>query len=135
MFSKTIALAATLRLLLGTANAAPTASAQVETSGFIAAGPGSSTFWMSNIQRQGAVAFGNDTSYKVFRNVQTDCGAKGDGSTDDTAALNACISMGDRCGLGCDSTTVTPALLFFPAGTYSKYSCGSRNAKTHTNML
>ena len=36
----------------------------------------SSTYWIANIQRQGTVAFGNDTSYKIFRNVM-DYGARG----------------------------------------------------------
>ena len=48
-----------------------------------------------------------------------DFGAKGDGSTDDTAAINSAITAGSRCGQGCDSTTVTPAIVYFPAGTYS----------------
>jgi glucan 1,3-beta-glucosidase len=42
----------------------------------------------------------------------------GDGSTDDTAAINSAISSGNRCGNGCDSSTVTPAIVYFPAGTY-----------------
>jgi glucan 1,3-beta-glucosidase len=95
----------------------------------------SSGFWMANIQRQGTVAFGNSSSYQIFRNVQ-DFGAKGmttepehlwvifvltflgDGSTDDTDAINSAISSSDRCGLGCDSTTTTPAIVYFPPGTY-----------------
>ena len=77
-----------------------------------------SSYWLSSIQRQGTVGFGNDTSYKIFRNVMTDFGAKGDGVTDDTAAINSAISSGNRCGLGCDSSTVTPALVYFPPGTY-----------------
>lgn len=36
----------------------------------------SSGFWMANIQRQGTVAFGNSSSYQIFRNVH-DFGAKG----------------------------------------------------------
>lgn len=42
----------------------------------------------------------------------------GDGSTDDTAAINKAISSGKRCGKGCDSSTTTPALVYFPPGTY-----------------
>jgi glucan 1,3-beta-glucosidase len=42
----------------------------------------------------------------------------GDGSTDDTAAINSAISSSDRCGLGCDSSTTTPAIVYFPPGTY-----------------
>lgn len=76
-----------------------------------------STWWLSTIKRQGTVAFGSQTSYKVFRNVK-DYGAKGDGSTDDTVAINSAITDGNRCGLGCDSSTTTPALVYFPPGTY-----------------
>jgi glucan 1,3-beta-glucosidase len=74
-------------------------------------------YWLASIQRQGAVAFGNSSSYKVYRNVK-DYGAKGDGSTDDTAAINQAVSDGSRCGFGCDSSTVVPALVYFPPGTY-----------------
>ena len=42
----------------------------------------------------------------------------GDGVTDDTAAIQAAIAAGGRCGQGCASTTTTPALVYFPAGTY-----------------
>lgn len=38
--------------------------------------------------------------------------------TDDTAAINAAISGGGRCGEGCSSSTTTPAVVYFPAGTY-----------------
>ncbi|KAE8311298.1 pectate lyase superfamily protein-domain-containing protein [Aspergillus transmontanensis] len=76
-----------------------------------------SEYWVGTIKRQGAVAFGNGTDYQVYRNVK-DFGAKGDGSTDDTAAINQAISSGNRCGKGCDSSTVTPALVYFPPGTY-----------------
>lgn len=38
--------------------------------------------------------------------------------TDDTAAINRAIQDGGRCGQGCDSSTITPAVVFFPAGTY-----------------
>ncbi|KAI9645864.1 hypothetical protein NHQ30_005300 [Ciborinia camelliae] len=77
----------------------------------------SSSYWLSTIQRQGTVAFG-DASYQIFRNVKN-YGAVGDGVTDDTAAINAAISAGNRCGKGCDSSTVTPALVYFPPGTYA----------------
>jgi glucan 1,3-beta-glucosidase len=42
----------------------------------------------------------------------------GDGVTDDTAAINAAILSGGRCGQGCASSTTTPAVIYFPAGTY-----------------
>lgn len=38
--------------------------------------------------------------------------------TDDTAAINMAISSGNRCGRGCDSTTTTPAIVYFPPGRY-----------------
>lgn len=76
-----------------------------------------SSYWLSTIQRQGAVPFGNSTDYKVFRNV-VEYGAKGDGMTDDTEAINRAISDGNRCGEGCSSSTTTPALVYFPPGTY-----------------
>ncbi|KAH9206003.1 hypothetical protein DL95DRAFT_416922 [Leptodontidium sp. 2 PMI_412] len=41
-------------------------------------------FWMETISRSGTQPYGGDGSYKVFRNVKTDFGAKGDGMTDDT---------------------------------------------------
>lgn len=73
-----------------------------------------SSYWVETIERKGTVAFGN-ADFKIFRNVK-DYGATGDGSTDDTDAINQAISDGNRCGKGCDSTTVTPALVYFPAG-------------------
>jgi len=75
-----------------------------------------SNYWVNNIARQGTSPWG-PSGYQVFRNVQA-FGAKGDGVTDDTAAINAAISSGSRCGQGCDSSTVTPALVYFPPGTY-----------------
>ncbi|KAG5947190.1 hypothetical protein E4U60_003349 [Claviceps pazoutovae] len=75
-----------------------------------------SNWWMSNIPRQGQVAFGA-ANYKVYRNVK-DYGAKGDGSTDDTVAINNAITGMQRCGKGCDSSTITPAIVYFPPGTY-----------------
>ncbi|KAI5795641.1 pectate lyase superfamily protein-domain-containing protein [Geopyxis carbonaria] len=75
-------------------------------------------FWLEGVEHQGISAFNpNPAEYKVFRNVK-DYGAKGDGSTDDTEAINSAIQEGSRCGKGCDSSTITPALVYFPAGTY-----------------
>ncbi|TVY67484.1 Glucan 1,3-beta-glucosidase [Lachnellula suecica] len=84
----------------------------------------SSSWWFASISRQGTVPFGT-AGYKVFRNVM-DYGAKGtqitpthrDGSSDDTVAINAAITDGSRCGQGCDSSTTTPAIIYFPPGTY-----------------
>lgn len=38
--------------------------------------------------------------------------------TDDTAAINKAVSDGQRCGQGCGSATISPALVYFPPGTY-----------------
>ncbi|KAK2747757.1 hypothetical protein FQN57_001787 [Myotisia sp. PD_48] len=77
-----------------------------------------SSYWVSSIKRQGAPAFrAGGGEYQIYRNVK-DFGAKGDGTTDDTEAINRAISTGNRCGKGCDSSTVTPALVYIPPGTY-----------------
>ncbi|KAL1876708.1 hypothetical protein Plec18167_005116 [Paecilomyces lecythidis] len=101
-----------IMLLLGLpaflVDAAPTPQASSSAS--------TSEFWVSSIKRQGTTPFGQ-SGYQVFRNVK-DFGAKGDGSSDDTDAINEAISSGNRCGKNCDSSTVTPALVYFPPGTY-----------------
>ncbi|RAL58925.1 hypothetical protein DID88_009216 [Monilinia fructigena] len=78
-----------------------------------------SSYWLEKIGHHGVAPFNsNVTSYQVFRNVR-DFGAKGDGITDDTAAINNAISSGGRCKPGvCQSTTTTPAVVYFPSGTY-----------------
>ena len=76
-----------------------------------------SDYWVADIKRQGAIPFGTDSAYQLYRNVK-DFGAKGDGTTDDTAAINNAIQAGNRCGQGCDSSTLTPAIVYFPSGTY-----------------
>ena len=78
---------------------------------------GSSSFWVDSIKHQGISAFNPDSSYQVYRNIK-DFGAKGDGVSDDTAAINAAISSSNRCGENCGSSTLTPALVYFPSGTY-----------------
>lgn len=75
-------------------------------------------YWLAGITHQGISAFNaNPSTYTVFRNVKN-YGAKGDGVTDDTAAINSAITAGSRCGSGCASSTLTPALVYFPPGTY-----------------
>ncbi|PCH38148.1 glycoside hydrolase family 55 protein [Wolfiporia cocos MD-104 SS10] len=115
-------LASVLLLGYGLLAAAPLAAALgTACSSAIASGTAapSDPFWMQNIKHQGTSAFNPDpSSYTVFRNVM-DYGATGDGTTDDTDAINSAISSGGRCGGGtCASSTVTPAVVYFPQGTY-----------------
>ncbi|KAF9458677.1 glycoside hydrolase family 55 protein [Collybia nuda] len=77
-------------------------------------------FWLEAIRHQGSSPFNSNSTYQVFRNVK-DYGAKGDGIIDDTEAINYAISSGGRCGghsSDCHSSTITPALIYFPAGVY-----------------
>ncbi|KAF2843814.1 glycoside hydrolase family 55 protein [Patellaria atrata CBS 101060] len=74
-------------------------------------------FWQATIARKGSIPYRNAGDYKVFRNVK-DFGAVGDGNADDTVAINNAITAGNRCGRGCDSSTTTPAIVYFPPGTY-----------------
>ncbi|QRV73737.1 exo-beta-1,3-glucanase [Ceratobasidium sp. AG-Ba] len=75
-------------------------------------------YWVETITRRGIAPYSDDPkNYQVYRNVK-DFGAKGDGKTDDTAAIQRAISEGSRCGAGCQASTVTPALVYFPSGTY-----------------
>ncbi|KAL1840887.1 hypothetical protein VTJ49DRAFT_7629 [Mycothermus thermophilus] len=73
-------------------------------------------YWLEDIPHQGFAPFAGP-NYPVFRNVK-DYGARGDGVTDDTAAINAAINAGNPCNQGCASSTTTPAVVYFPAGTY-----------------
>jgi hypothetical protein len=77
---------------------------------------GQSNWWLPNIEHRGTAVYA-DGGYKVFRNVK-DYGARGDGNTDDTNAIQEAISDGGRCGQGCDSSSVTPATLYFPPGLF-----------------
>ncbi|KAI1493392.1 pectate lyase superfamily protein-domain-containing protein [Biscogniauxia mediterranea] len=78
---------------------------------------GINAYWLEDLQHQGVAPFAGD-GYTVFRNVK-DYGAKGDGTTDDTAAITAAMNDGNnRCLQGCASTTTTPAIVYFPSGTY-----------------
>ncbi|KAL4933811.1 pectate lyase superfamily protein-domain-containing protein [Aspergillus undulatus] len=76
----------------------------------------SSTWWMATMAQRGSSPHA-PSGYKVWRNV-VDYGAKGDGVTDDTAAINLAISDGGRCGANCGSSTVYPAVVYFPPGSY-----------------
>ncbi|KAI9306356.1 1,3-beta glucanase [Cunninghamella echinulata] len=72
--------------------------------------------WISKVDH-GKSSFNTDPNYKVYRNVK-EFGCKGDGVTDDTACINAAIQEGKRCGAKCGSSTLTPAVVYFPSGKY-----------------
>jgi glucan 1,3-beta-glucosidase len=112
------ALLLTLRVLLSATPSVAVPVAQAPAPAPQAPQAGASGYWFEKIKRQGQAPFNpTPATYKVFRNVK-DLGAKGDGSTDDTDIINKIIADGERCGEGCDSTTTTPAIIYFPAGTY-----------------
>ncbi|KAK6498769.1 hypothetical protein TWF481_011343 [Arthrobotrys musiformis] len=86
-------------------------------------------YWLDAIKHQGKAPYA-ESGYQVYRNVK-DFGAKGDGETDDTAAIQNAISSGNRCGQGCDSSTTKPAVVFFPPGTYNISSAIITYYQTH----
>lgn len=77
-------------------------------------------FWMESIEH-GDMPLVKD--YQFFRNVK-DFGAKGDGKTDDTEAINKAAAHfsksndEERCGEKCGQTTTQGAMVYFPPGTY-----------------
>ncbi len=77
-----------------------------------------SSYWPSMVDH-GVPSMGSNPSYPVYRDV-TDprFGAKGDGVTDDTAAINAAIAYGNNCEQGCESSTTKGTFIYFPPGTY-----------------
>ncbi|KAF2673840.1 pectin lyase-like protein [Microthyrium microscopicum] len=76
-----------------------------------------SRFWLEDMQHLGTLPYGNDKNYRTFRNVR-DFGAKGDGITDDTKAINEAMQQGNRCGEKCYGSTTKNAIVYFPSGTY-----------------
>ncbi|KAL2867032.1 glycoside hydrolase family 55 protein [Aspergillus lucknowensis] len=74
--------------------------------------------WMKDIRRQGTVPWGNDANYKIFRNVVDDYRADPTGASDSTAAIQAAINDGQRCGERCNGSTLKNAIVYFPPGTY-----------------
>ncbi|KAJ6469222.1 exo-beta-1,3-glucanase [Mycena vulgaris] len=86
--------------------------------GITGAAAATDPFWMSTASLTSLSKSAYKSGYKVFRNVVTDYHAVGDGIADDTVAINNAISDGGRCGQGCFSSTITPAIIFFPRGKY-----------------
>ncbi|RDW86246.1 glycoside hydrolase family 55 protein [Aspergillus mulundensis] len=80
--------------------------------------PAAATFWMQDIKHQGTMPWGNDAQYKVFRNVVSDYHADPTGASDSTAAIQAAINDGNRCGAKCNGSTRKNAIVYFPPGTY-----------------
>lgn len=78
-------------------------------------------YWYSQVQHNGiSPTIANGANWTVFRNVK-DFGAKGDGTTDDSAAIQAAINMGNTQGTrdsGLFGMTQMPAVVYFPAGNY-----------------
>ena len=82
-----------------------------------------STFWLEQMTHNGAPAYLNDNTYPVWRDVrdtQFGGGAKGDGNTDDSNAIQTAIFAGTssawRYSIGAQSQT--PALVYIPGGVY-----------------
>ncbi|KJZ72690.1 hypothetical protein HIM_07882 [Hirsutella minnesotensis 3608] len=76
---------------------------------------------MESISHKGTSPWGNDPSYKIFRNVK-DFRAKGDGVTDDAKAINEALADGKRCGEACNGSTTKSAIIYFPPGEYLESS-------------
>ncbi|CAK7568439.1 MAG: hypothetical protein SEPTF4163_006429 [Sporothrix epigloea] len=75
-------------------------------------------FWPSLVDH-GLPPMGSNSSYLVYRDVTDPLfGAKGDGVTDDTAAINAAIAYGNNCEQNCESSTTKGTFIYFPPGTY-----------------
>ncbi|KAF7967644.1 hypothetical protein HWV62_33633 [Athelia sp. TMB] len=77
-----------------------------------------SSYWLGSIDHNGASPYNSDSTFVIYRNVK-DYGAKGDGSTDDHAAIQKALTGGDKCAVSsCYGSTLYPKLVYFPAGTY-----------------
>lgn len=77
-------------------------------------------YWYETVTHNGINVGAANPNYVVYRNVR-DFGAKGDGTTDDSAAIQKAIntvdgSTGTRSGGA--SLTGAPAVVYFPPGTY-----------------
>ncbi|PYH85075.1 exo-1,3-beta-D-glucanase [Aspergillus uvarum CBS 121591] len=78
----------------------------------------SSGYWPAQVDH-GRPPMGWDSSYPVYRDVTDPAfGARGDGVTDDTDAINAAISFGGSCQENCESSSTRGTFIYFPPGTY-----------------
>ncbi|KAF4495466.1 Glucan 1,3-beta-glucosidase [Fusarium agapanthi] len=74
----------------------------------------SSHWWMATISQRGSSPFA-PSGYQIWRDVKD----FGDGIADDTDVINKAISSGGRCGGGkYTGSTIYPATVYFPPGTY-----------------
>lgn len=108
-----------LSLLGLIATALPCVSAEINQLGSTTATNG---YWYANIKHDGtSPTITNGKNWTVFRNVR-DYGAKGDGVTDDSAAIQKAINFGNSAGTrntgSVFGSTGQPAVVYFPAGTY-----------------
>ena len=69
-------------------------------------------YWLPKLAGNGKQPIAG-SDYKFYRDV-TAYGAKGDGTTDDTKAINAAIQDGNRCGRECGNTFAQGAIIYFP---------------------
>ncbi len=82
--------------------------------------PAPGGYWYEKINHNGVFVGATNPNYLVYRNVR-EFGAKGDGITDDSAAIQKAINTVD--GLtgtrsGGSSLTGSPAVVYLPSGTY-----------------
>jgi hypothetical protein len=69
-------------------------------------------YWLPKLAGHGKQPIAGN-NYKFYRDV-TEYGARGDGTTDDTEAINAAIQDGNRCGRECGNTFAQGAIIYFP---------------------
>ncbi|KAF2398831.1 pectin lyase-like protein, partial [Trichodelitschia bisporula] len=74
-------------------------------------------YWMADPKYAHKQPLAGSADYPVLRNVKA-YGAKGDGVTDDWAAIMSAVTRGGRCGEGCNATSTKGAVVYFPPGKY-----------------